>query len=685
MLCLFVAFLIVGTVAVVGIFGPGAAGAVTKALIEDAGSQSIKGSVRVDGVEFGWGGPQFVRGIEVVSAGGEVLARVDSISLDRSLLSLASTPLDVGEALISGGYVVLEESPDGTYTLNEALEPSVSVVVVNGEESGGDQVEEEVSEAERRQQPLAMLPSGLRAGLRIENFSVTHRSAERELKARVNSLSTGVIETGGDITMGLKATTLGPNDAQTGSVEAEILVRSLIDASGAVVVERAVVEKVRTLATLPDTWVSVLDAAAFGDVSAGDDGSNVGLSINIDIVRNGDQLVLAGESGEVELVRGMVTPGLAGLLAGGSPVELRGRPGFVVMGKELSWPARVLMPGASNAGGIGVEVVVDSFEAELLESAGIADAGDVVRVEPETLRTAAALRDGGKVTINGGSNVFVNGELLAAFVIDADTSGFVSDAGAIDGVPWVTLGSDNRASGVTLLQIDPSWSQIAKALFEGDPAGAFGTTSDEVGSVLLGVGGKSTLDDPLRVRVPAGSRLRVPIDAELEMLEGEVELDFGGLSFEAGSLGGVLLESVRGNTEGAGIRPLEPVLVTAKAGVVTVPETELRIGDVTMSASAVIWLAESRFERMVRVSPTRLGGDVGKAIEAVPGLERVATVPLRQSGTFGNPGDWELAVDLISEDILDPQNLLDAAREIIDDENANDVLDRLNDLFGGGN
>ena len=267
------------------------------------------------------------------------------------------------------------------------------------------------------------------------------------------------------------------------------------------------------------------------------------------------------------------------------------------------------------------------------------------------------------VALDGSSGSFT--ALLRSERADAALSGALAGGALV-------LGSSGAPTSIELSEISPRWGLLAGLVLGGDPGAFFDDSVEKAGNQFIGIGMKQAGDQPLVIQVPLDSEMVVPLDGDMAKLNGSLIIDVGSVTFEAGTVLAGVLDGIQGNTTGTDIRPLTPIRMDARDGVLSVSEVEMRVGDVTFGSRGSFDFVRGRYERVLTVAPSRLGGDLGRAVERVPGLRNAIRVPLRQRGRFGQPAQWELALDLVGEELLKPENV----GGLIDDV--------LGDLFGGG-
>lgn len=102
------------------VFLPQIAGAIAPGIIASKADDAIPGSATVQRVRLSWGGPQRVETLKVLDTKGqEVLSA--SVEVDRGLLALATSSMDLGTVKVSGMKANIVRNADGTTNIQQAL------------------------------------------------------------------------------------------------------------------------------------------------------------------------------------------------------------------------------------------------------------------------------------------------------------------------------------------------------------------------------------------------------------------------------------------------------------------------------------------------------------------------------------------------------------------------------------
>lgn len=234
----------------------------------------------------------------------------------------------------------------------------------------------------------------------------------------------------------------------------------------------------------------------------------------------------------------------------------------------------------------------------------------------------------------------------------------------------VELQSTAAPTSLELRELTPRWATLVGVLMGADPQLLYSDSIDLLGESAIGVASKSANDDPFLAFVPSGTSFSLPTNGDLAKLDGDFTIDTGGLTFSTAQSFGNFVDFLGGNTMGNNVEPLTEIRVRAIAGVVQIEPFEMRIGDVTFESRAMFDFVKKRYERVLFIKPTEIKGDLARAVDRVPGLRNAVRIPIRHRSGYGQPPRWELAMDLLGDEILAP-------------ENVGNILDNvLGDLFG---
>lgn len=139
------------------VFLPQIAGAMAPGIIASKADDAIPGSATVQRVRLSWGGPQRVETLRVLDAKGkEVLSA--SVEVDRGLLALATSSMDLGTVKVSGMKADIVRNVDGTTNIEQAL--------VKPQPGNG-------APPTKSNEPIK-LPEGLNVALEMKNAQVSY-------------------------------------------------------------------------------------------------------------------------------------------------------------------------------------------------------------------------------------------------------------------------------------------------------------------------------------------------------------------------------------------------------------------------------------------------------------------------------------------------------------------------------
>jgi hypothetical protein len=102
------------------IFLPQIAGAIAPGIIASKADDAIPGSATVQRVRLSWGGPQRVETLKVLDTKGQEILSA-SVEVDRGLLALATSSMDLGTVKVSGMKANIVRNADGTTNIQQAL------------------------------------------------------------------------------------------------------------------------------------------------------------------------------------------------------------------------------------------------------------------------------------------------------------------------------------------------------------------------------------------------------------------------------------------------------------------------------------------------------------------------------------------------------------------------------------
>lgn len=152
---------VVGGIAVVlllvVVFLPQIASAIAPGIIASQADNAIPGTATVQRVRLSWGGPQRIETLKVLDTKGkEVLTA--SVEVDRGLIALATSTMDLGTVKVSGLKADVVRNADGTTNIQQAL--------VKPQAGSGPP-------PSKSNEPIK-LPEGLNVALDMKNAQVTY-------------------------------------------------------------------------------------------------------------------------------------------------------------------------------------------------------------------------------------------------------------------------------------------------------------------------------------------------------------------------------------------------------------------------------------------------------------------------------------------------------------------------------
>ena len=176
---------------------------------------------------------------------------------------------------------------------------------------------------------------------------------------------------------------------------------------------------------------------------------------------------------------------------------------------------------------------------------------------------------------------------------------------------------------------------------------------------------KTAAEEPMFVSTTG---LSIPMDGNMQSLNGTMKIDPGTVRFETIRLVARLLEATRNNPRGLLGERLEPFEVVFENGVAKFERFRIPTGEFNFEVSGSVDLVRDRMDVRLFVPFYALSREFSPALSAVPGVERLTMVPVRMVGPRSDPRTE-----------IDVQSMLrDAPRILL--ESAGDDL--LRNIFG---
>lgn len=171
---------------------------------------------------------------------------------------------------------------------------------------------------------------------------------------------------------------------------------------------------------------------------------------------------------------------------------------------------------------------------------------------------------------------------------------------------------------------------------------------------------KTAAEEPMLVSTTG---LSIPIDGNMQLLNGTMKIDPGTVRFETIRLVARLLEATRNNPRGLLGERLEPFEVVFENGVAKFERFRIPTGEFSFEVSGSVDLVRDRMDVRMFVPVYALSRELAPALSAVPGLERLTMVPVRLTGPTAQP---QVDVDVQMLLLEAPRSLLDGTGEILD-------------------
>ncbi len=167
------------------------------------------------------------------------------------------------------------------------------------------------------------------------------------------------------------------------------------------------------------------------------------------------------------------------------------------------------------------------------------------------------------------------------------------------------------------------------------------------------------------------SNLRLPLDGDLSKLDGVATIDLGSIRFTASPLFAAVLNATSNDAMGELGHNIDPITVRFEQGVGRYDELRVPWGEFELRTRGQVDLVQQRLDVVVFVPLAALSGDLRRATEQVPGLDRLAGIPFRARGPFGQ-AKLELDPSLVAEELpgalegIIEERLRDGLKDILD-------------------
>lgn len=182
---------------------------------------------------------------------------------------------------------------------------------------------------------------------------------------------------------------------------------------------------------------------------------------------------------------------------------------------------------------------------------------------------------------------------------------------------------------------------------------------------LVGSLEKRAEDQPARL---TARKLTIPLNGDLARLEGDLTLHLGEVRYEANPVFGRLLDVTGNRRESIFFDNWPRLDISIREGVVTYERVILPMGDFDLETKGSVDLVRRRVDIVTYVPLTALIDEVSRTVRNVPGVGRIAQVPLRTRGAFGSL-KTEPAIDLLlRETIRSPFKFIDDVLKTIEGE-----------------
>ncbi|TVQ76054.1 MAG: hypothetical protein EA380_09445 [Phycisphaeraceae bacterium] len=176
---------------------------------------------------------------------------------------------------------------------------------------------------------------------------------------------------------------------------------------------------------------------------------------------------------------------------------------------------------------------------------------------------------------------------------------------------------------------------------------------------------KTAAEEPMFVSTTG---LSIPMDGNMQSLNGTMKIDPGTVRFETIRLVARLLEATRNNPRGLIGERLEPFEVVFENGVAKFERFRIPTGEFNFEVSGSVDLVRDRMDVRLFVPFYALSREFSPALSAVPGVERLTMVPVRMVGPRSDPRTE-----------IDVQSMLREAPRILLESAGDDLL---RNIFG---
>lgn len=173
---------------------------------------------------------------------------------------------------------------------------------------------------------------------------------------------------------------------------------------------------------------------------------------------------------------------------------------------------------------------------------------------------------------------------------------------------------------------------------------------------------KTQADEPASL---VASGLTLPTGGDLTKLNGVIRVDPGTVQFQTSDVLGQLLKAGKQAIGGRAGERLKPFEFQVRQGVVSYERIELPLGEFSLVAKGVVDLPRKRMDLVTFVPFSALAEELAGTVGRIPGLSRLAMIPVRTRGSLDNPKS-EVALELIVEEGL-PGAIEEGVGKALDD------------------
>ncbi|MDX2147043.1 MAG: hypothetical protein SFZ23_05925 [Planctomycetota bacterium] len=171
------------------------------------------------------------------------------------------------------------------------------------------------------------------------------------------------------------------------------------------------------------------------------------------------------------------------------------------------------------------------------------------------------------------------------------------------------------------------------------------------------------------------TNLRVPLNGDMRLLSGLVDIDPGEANFAASQGFGRLLKPIGQRQTGTIGKRLQPLQLTLDSGIITYRRYPLPLGEFSFESEGVVNLVEKQidvttwipFGALTDEAAGAFNSGLGQLIGRAPVLDTLTMLPFSSKGPMSNPGPPTPDLRKYSENVVKKLNPVDAVKDLIRD------------------